>query len=99
MHWLPYGARLDVRFVERPDQCVAREAECIFIDQETAKPIGVASVGGLGHERNAWKVGEGIAVAEGDGTSLLDTKIQDCKLAAANTCEHIAHAIVVPQFR
>ena len=80
-----------------PDELIARAAELFLIDQEATQPIRVQAVGGLGHERDAGKVGESIAIAEGDGAALLDAEIEDFKLAAADPREHVAHAVVVAE--
>ena len=39
-----------------------------------------------------------IAVAERDGAPLLDTKVEDFELAAADAGQHVAHAVVVAEF-
>src|ERR1039457_3870616 len=55
------------------------------------------AVRGLGRERDAGEVGEGIAVAKSDGAALLNAEVEDFELAAADAGEHVAHAVVVAE--
>src|ERR1035438_1308587 len=68
---------------------------CFLIDEEAAQPVRVQAVGGLGHERDTGQAGEGITIAERDGTALLHAEIENLKLATADPRQHIAHAVVV----
>src|ERR1039458_50294 len=54
-------------------------------------------VGSLWHKRDTGQVGKGLTIAEGNGTSLVNTKGEDLKLAATDAREHVAHAVVVAE--
>ena len=57
------------------------------------------AVGRLRHERDARKIGEGIAVPKGNSPPLLNTKIKNFESAPANAGQHITHPVVVADLR
>src|SRR5664280_436412 len=87
VHGLPDGAGLDVCGIQGADEFVARATDLPLFDQEATQPICMQAVRRLRHERDAGKVREGVAIAERDGPSLLDTKVQACELPPSDPCQ------------
>src|ERR1035438_9859802 len=99
VHGFPDGAGFDVGGIQGADEFIARTAELFLIDEEAAQPVRVQAVGGLGHERDTGQAGEGLAIAERDGTTLLHAEIENLKLATADPRPHIAHPGAVAKLR
>src|SRR6185437_16864014 len=54
--------------------------------------------GCLGHRHDVWQICQSLMVAKRDCTTLFHSKIENCQLATADAREHVAHAVVVPDF-
>ena len=99
VHGFPYRSGLNIRCIKCLDQLVSGASESFFVNQKAAQPVGVEPIGCLRHKRNSWKVSKCLTVTEGDRAALFHPYIKDLQLASPNAREHVAHPVVVANFR